>query len=130
MMNPQYPVALFVDIHGDVLEERILAENPDHGDSTRDMNSPFVPSYMGIKHFNTWEGTHDIIELFLFTSGFGSETSYYGCYYSFDDAPAAFQNVPADLVSVGNDWMWFGEGDNWGMTYRIKENWYFFKACF
>lgn len=128
--NPQYRVGLFVDIHGDALEGRILAENPDHGDSTREICSPYVPAYMGIKTFNLWEGEHDIIEFSLFASGFGSETAYYGCYYSFDDEPAAFQNVAADLVSVGNDWLWFGEGDNWGVTRRIKENWYFFKACF
>lgn len=124
--NPRYRVALFVGIHTNALEERILSENPDHVDSTRNVNSPFVPSYMGIKRFNIWEGEHDIIEFSLFASGFGSETAYYGCYYSFDDTPAAFQNAPVELVRLGNDWLWFGEGDNWGVTSRIKENWYFY----
>ena len=130
MMNPKYRVGLFVDVHGDALEKQIFVENPDHGDSTRDTYSPIVPSYMGIRNFNTWEGEHDIIEFSLFASGFGSETAYYGCYYSFDNVPVAFQNAPYDLVSFGDDWIWFGEGDNWGMTYRIRDNWFFYKACF
>jgi len=130
MANPKCRVGLFVDVHGAALEDRILSENPDHRDSSRKMNSPYVPSYMGIRHFNTWEGEHDIIEFSLFASGFGSETAYYGCYYSFDNVPVAFQNAPYDLDSIGDDWIWFGEGDNWGVTCHIRGNWYFYKACF
>ncbi len=123
MISPQYRVGLFVDIHGDQLEKKILAENPNHGNSTSTVTAPIVPSYMGIRSFHLWEGDHDIVEFSLFAFGFGSETAYYGCYYSFDDTPVPFQNIPVGLNKLGNDCIWFGEGDNWGITRRIKENW-------
>ena len=79
------------------------------------------------KYFNEWPGEHPMTEFILYTWG----NTYYGCYYSVDDVPLAFQNADLDLKQTGrNQWTWQSEGDNHGMTERVKKNWYYFKASF
>lgn len=126
--NPLLRVKVFVVLHSEELTQRIALANPE---GREDLYSPSVPTGMGIRTFNLWPGTHDMIEFSLFASGFGSETTYYGCYYSFDDVPLAFQNGDVDLVQNGHDyWEWKGEGDNWGATQKLADNWYYFEASF
>ena len=77
--------------------------------------------------FHTWDGEHTMVESTLFVRG----DTYYGCYYSVDDVPLAFQNTAAELVQTGeNAWKWEAEGDNSGVTERIGEGWYYFEASF
>ena len=77
--------------------------------------------------FHMWDGEHTMIECVLFTRG----DTYYGCYYSVDDVPLAFQNTDAEIVQTEeNAWAWEAEGDNSGMTERIGEGWYYFEASF
>ena len=57
--------------------------------------------------------------------------TYYGCYYSPDDVPLAFQNSDVPLVQNGHErWEWEAEGDNHGSTERISEKWFYFEASF
>ena len=79
----------------------------------------------GYKYANTWEGEHAMVEFLISTRG----DTYYGCYYSPDDVPLAFQNTVADLTQCGHDsWKWSAEGDNAGKTMKIMDHWYYFEA--
>ena len=81
----------------------------------------------GYKYVNTWEGEHSMVEFLITTRG----DTYYGCYYSPDDVPLAFQNTEAELTQCGHDsWKWSAEGDNGGKTMKIMDHWYYFEACF
>lgn len=116
--NPFLRVKTFVHLHHSTIEEPLLAYNG-------------VPVIWGVKSHNTWEGEHTMTEFILFSSGFGSETTYYGCYYSWDDVPLAFQNLDVKLTQCGhNAWEWQGEGDNGGITRKIMDHWYYFEASF
>lgn len=116
--NPLLRVKAFVHLHHSRIEEPLVDHNG-------------VPVIWGVKSHNTWEGEHDMTEFILFHSGFGSETTYYGCYYSWDDVPLAFQNQDAALVQHGHAyWNWKGEGDNHGATQKIMDRWYYFEASF
>ena len=116
--NPFLRVKTFIFLHHSQIE-----------DSLTDHNG--VPVIWGVNSVNTWEGEHDMTELILFASGFGSETTYYGCYFSWDDVPLAFQNLDTELVQNGHVyWKWQGEGDNCGATQRILDHWYYFEASF
>jgi len=84
----------------------------------------------GYKYVNTWEGEHSMTEFLIAASGFVPESTYYGCYYSPDDVPLAFQNLDTVLVQEGDSWTWVGEGDNCGITTKIMDNWYYFEASF
>jgi hypothetical protein len=76
---------------------------------------------------NTWEGEHSMVEFLVTTRG----DTYYGCYYSPDDVPLAFQNTAAELTQCGHDsWKWSAEGDNSGKTMKIMDHWYYFEASF
>ena len=55
---------------------------------------------------------------------------YYGFYYSLDDVPLAFQNVPVPLEETADGWTWRAEGDNHGLTRRLSPHWYYFEAHF
>lgn len=55
---------------------------------------------------------------------------YYGFYYSLDDVPLAFQNVPVPLEETTDGWTWRAEGDNHGLTRRLSPHWYYFEAHF
>jgi len=116
--NPFLRVKTFLYFHHGKLEDSLLTYNS-------------VPSIPGIDYHNTWEGEHTMTEYILFQTGFGSGSKYYGCYYSWDDVPLAFQNTPAKLIQNGHQyWEWKGEGDNRGATQRILPNWFYFEASF
>ena len=83
-------------------------------------------SYDGaIPAVNHWPGQHPMVEYILLT-GFG----YYGFYYSPDDVPLAFQNVPVPLEESSNGWQWQAEGDDRGSTHRLSPGWFYFEAHF
>ena len=114
LLQPELRVRRFVAAHGEEIEENMVAG---HGISAR----------IGIKYFNTWEGEHDMTEFILFTMG----DTYYGCYYSPDDVPLAFQNTDVELSRDGHDyWVWQADGDNHGATSKIIDHWYYFEASF
>lgn len=120
--NPKIRVNLFVGLYHEKIEEGLK------------MNAG-VPAddalLFGYQYVNTWEGEHSMTEFLISGSGFGSETTYYGCYYSPDDIPLAFQNAEAKLTQCGHDsWKWSGEGDNHGKTQKIMDHWYYFEASF
>jgi len=118
LSNPFLRVKTFIYLHHDQIEESLLDHNG-------------VPVIWGVNSVNTWEGDHDMTEFLLFASGFGSETTYYGCYYSWDDVPLAFQNLDTELIQHGHAyWKWQGEGDNCGATQKILDHWYYFEASF
>ncbi len=80
------------------------------------------------KYVNSWENEEHRMTEFLMTS---LGDTYYGCYYSPDDVPFAFQGTNVELIPDDhNTWTWTGEGDNHGSTTRIREGWYIFTASF
>ena len=82
---------------------------------------------LGYQSVNSWEGDHPMTEFILMSYG----STYYGCYYSPDDVPLAFQNTAAALAQTGTDrWEWRAEGDNHGATVKILPCWYYFEASF
>lgn len=112
--NPFLRVKTFIYLHHNQIEEPMLDHN----------GIPVIP---GVKAHNTWAGEHEMTEFILFTQG----STYYGCYYSWDDVPLAFQNVDVELVQNGHAyWKWQGEGDNRGATQRILDHWYYFEVSF
>ena len=115
---PQVQVNLFVHLYHEQIEEglRINAGVPDDD-----------AVLFGYKYVNTWDGKHSMVE-FLINSRGGT---YYGCYYSPDDVPLAFQNADAELTQCGHDsWKWSAEGDKHGKTMKIMDHWYYFEASF
>lgn len=91
-----------------------------------------MPEQFGNQSYSLWnKDDSPKIEFILGGSGFGSSTNYYGCYYTPNDTPSAFQSgkMPLELQSNGS-WLWTGEGDNRGMTEKIHDHWYYFEAHF
>ena len=74
---------------------------------------------------------HEMVEFMLGGRGLAPSSTYYGCYYSPDDVPLAFQNMDVKLTQDGHDyWVWTEVGDNRGATAKIKDKWYYFEASF
>lgn len=118
---PKVRTTLFVKLYHDDIEQSL----------TQGMSVPADDAVLfGYKYVNTWENEHSMTEFLISVSGFGSETTYYGCYYSYDDVPLAFQNLDTVLVQDGDSWTWVGEGDNCGITTKIMDKWYYFEASF
>lgn len=116
--NPQIRTNLFVRLYHDDIEEGLR------------MNAG-VPAddvvLFGYQYVNTWEGEHSMVEFLISSRG----DTYYGCYYSPDDVPLAFQNIDTKLTQDGHDyWEWKAEGDNHGSTSKIMDHWYYFEASF
>lgn len=114
--SPERRVARFVADNSATLEQSLGEE----------LNG--YPGGLGIKYYNRWDGAHTMGEYILFTRG----DTYYGCYYSPDDVPLAFQNidVPLSRSSDGEGWQWQTDGDDHGYTRRLSERWYYFEASF
>lgn len=115
---PKLRVSLFVHSYHELIEDGLVAGNGVPADDA---------VLFGYDAVNSWEGTHPMTEFVIMSYG----DTYYGCYYSPDDVPLAFQNTEVELTQDGHDyWEWEDEGDNNGSTSKIKDNWYFFKASF
>ena len=115
---PQLRVSHFVNTYHTLIEDGLKAGNGVPADDA---------VILGYKAVNSWEGTHPMTEFVIMAWG----NTYYGCYYSPDDVPLAFQNTDVELTQDGHDyWEWKADGDNHGSTSKILEHWYFFKASF
>lgn len=129
--SPVLRVRVFLMQYQDMLEARIEAAGGDINEVEAKFLSNPMPVLSGIQRYDVWPGDHDSIEFHLFGSGLGSQTSYYGCYYSFDDVPLPYCYATTDLVQEGeNYWTWLGEGDNHGATRKLSDHWYYFEAYF
>lgn len=92
---PKVRTTLFVKLYHDDIEQSLI----------QGMGVPADDAVLfGYKYVNTWKKEHSMTEFLISASGFGSETTYYGCYYSYDDVPLAFQNLDTVLVQDGNSW--------------------------
>lgn len=115
---PKLRVSLFVHSYHELIEDGLAAGNGVPADDA---------VLFGYDAVNSWEGTPPMTEFIIMSYG----DTYYGCYYSPDDVPLAFQNTDVKVTQDGHDyWKWEAEGDNHGSTSKIMEHWYFFKASF
>ena len=115
---PKLRVSLFVHGYHELIEDGLAAGNGVPADDA---------VLLGYDSVNSWEGEHPMTEFVIMSYG----DTYYGCYYSPDDAPLAFQNIEVKLSQDGHDyWEWVADEDNHGSTSKIMDNWYFFKASF
>ena len=114
--SPRLRTELFVRLHHEILEENAASG----------LKIPASDALLfGCKAVNDWAGEHPMREFIILTRG----DTYYGCYYSPDDTPLSFQNADEVLTQEGhNRWEWKGAGDNYGVTSRIMEHWYYFEA--
>lgn len=69
-----------------------------------------------------------IVQYMVKAHGLPSAGTYYGFYYSPDDEPAAYQNIDCRLKEDGeNRWSWSKDGAS-GVTYKICDKFYYYKA--
>ena len=84
-----------------------------------------------IKRISVYKEDNTIVEFSMGGSGMVPSSTYIGFYYSKNDIPAAFQNEKFDLKEIEkNKWEWKEDGDNHGITIKIRDNWYYYEASF
>lgn len=116
--SPKLRVRMFVNLYHELIEEGLADGNGVPADDA---------VFLGYKAVNSWDGSYPMTEFIVFCRG----DTYYGCYYSPDDVPLAFQNTDVELKQKKQEtWEWNAEGDNKGSTSKIMDKWYFFKASF
>ena len=109
--TPEKQVDRFVERNSAQLAELLDADKP-------------LPAELEEGHHRR-DGEHPMDEFIVVTIG----STYYGCYYSPDDVPLAFQNSGLELVDdVRGGWSWRAEGDNYGYTEQLAPCWYYFEA--
>ena len=129
--SPLLRVKSFLFFHRGNLEARIGPSEEGYAAVEGRFLADPMPVLSGMKKFDVWPAAHDMIEFHLFTGGSGSQTTYYGCYYSYDDVPLPYQNADVELAQNGHRyWEWQAEGDNHGATRKLSAHWYYFEASF
>lgn len=90
----------------------------------------------GSSNYGPWKVSvypdDSMVEFMTGGSGFGSETSYEGFYYSSEDTHIPFQGSGAEMEVYepdGTGW-WTDGTDNHGTTQRIREYFFWFEAIF
>ena len=69
-------------------------------------------SLKSIKDISVWDDVQ--VDFTCEYGGFGSQSSYYGFYYSVDDTPRTFQGVNVTFEPQGRGMQWSEkESDNW-----------------
>lgn len=121
--SPEQQVRRFVSQNSAALEEILQEES-----SGIPANVPEELGGVTYSYSRYWFGQHPIDEFRFDVASMNS--AYYGCYYSPDDVPCAFQNTEAALEPDGEDcWRWQADG-NHGMTRKLVDKWYYFEAAF
>ena len=115
-LTPEKRVARYVASHRTELQSSM--------DAYFDQGQPLSHD-SAIPAVNHWPGQHPMVEYILLTG-----PGYYGFYYSPDDVPLAFQNVPVPLEETSTGWQWQAVGDDHGSTRRLSPRWYYFEARF
>ena len=83
------------------------------------------------KRISVYTEDNVIVEFLTDGHGMAPSSTYVGFYYSENDTPIAFQNEKYDLNKIEeNKWEWKEEGDNHGITIKIRDNWYYYEASF
>ena len=120
--NNEQKITRFINSNQANLEE--IAMNCLNGNETTD-------TYKGVVVEGVYPGEHRIVQFYFDGTGLVPSTTYYGFYYSEDAVPVAFQNINIELVSTAdNQWVWDDGTDNGGLTKKIAENWFYYKAWF
>ncbi len=87
--------------------------------------------YKSVEIEGVFPGEHRIVQFFSGGFGLTPSSTYCGFYYSEDGIPAAYQNVDVPLTPAGEgEWRWSDGTDNGGMTRRITEHWFSYRAWF
>ena len=119
LSDPMLRARTFVAVYGD----RIEAECADGLKEPENVPAMDINLYL--------KGEHRMIEFMLGGRGLVPSSTYYGCYYSPDDVPLAFQDMDVKLTQDGHDyWVWTEQGDNHGATAKIRDKWYYYEASF
>lgn len=87
-----------------------------------------VESVETIQYYH-YESGNPIIEFCCESSGFVSNSSYYGFYYSFDGKPVGYQGMPVSLREYEDGWSGEMDGNTY-YTEQIKEKWYYYEMHF
>lgn len=90
-----------------------------------------IKEFKGAEVEQVFPGEHPMLQFSACGFGIAPASVYYGFYYSPNDVPLTYQNAEEELMKEADDkWQWKGEGDNGGVTYKIKDKWYYYKARF
>lgn len=90
-----------------------------------------VEWYGGVRVEGVFPGEHRIVQFCSGGLGLPPSSAYWGFYYSEDGVPAAYQNVDIPLTPAGEgQWSWSDGTDNGGVTRRITEHWFSYRAWF
>jgi len=129
----------FFHWHLESYAEELIARGPqiDIGDSQKDEAVPEWDdgSRRSIRDtYGPWKVTYypedRLVEFHTGGAGLVSNSTYWGFYYSPDNAHKVFQGADTHLNVNGNLADWYGEGDNWGKSTRLLDKWFWFEASF
>ena len=124
LSDPTLRAKAFVAVYGDRIETECADGLIDGTKKLEKLPVISVRAYHG-------NAEHDMIQFTLGGRGLVPSSTYYGCYYSPDDVPLAFQSMDVKLTQNGHDyWFWTEAGDNRGATSKIRDCWYYFEASF
>ncbi len=127
LLLPENKVFRFVNKHQSELQGFIQDFFQNHTDESGNMPKEFL----GCSIEYVSNGTVPIIQFTYSGSGIAPSSDYYGFYYSPDDQPHVYWNYEAPMEkTASNKWTYQMGGDNHGLTKKIRENWYYFKASF
>ena len=88
-----------------------------------------------VLEFDQWIVTYyqntGMVQFETKSSGFGTQTTYKGFYYSEGDIPLGFGGARWQYSSDGDGWVWNEDnGDNSAYTEKILDHWYWFEMQF
>lgn len=93
------------------------------GGAAQDISLPGIKEVMYLTHDNG----SPIVMYETGYSGFASQTSYYGFYYSPENRPLGFCGEELSLPEEVIAFQYEMEGDNWYGTEKITDNWFYYE---
>jgi len=87
-----------------------------------------------VDRYGFWDVTcymdDNMVEFSVGGKGLVFNSTYWGFYYSPDNTHKVYQGADIPL-NVNKDLAdWYGEGDNWGKSMRLRDKWFWYEASF
>lgn len=87
-----------------------------------------------VDKYGFWDVTgysqDNMVEFFVGGKGLVFNSTYWGFYYSSDNTHKVYQGADIPLNVNGDLADWYGEGDNWGKSIRLRDKWFWYEVSF
>ena len=118
-----------LESYAEGLLDRVEAASVEDENVYSDDEGIYIVDKYGFWDVTCYSGDN-MVEFFVGGKGLVFNSVYWGFYYSPDNTHKVYQGADVPLNINGDLADWYGEGDNWGKSIRLRDKWFWYEVSF